>query len=107
MKKYTLNSPANTRSTTLRVIAAALLGVAMIAASANNSTAQTVTIDQHGNLHAKPRVTALRDSTTGKTYTDAKGNVHPVYRGAKGTLYIGVVSKNGNYYRRYLKVENY
>jgi hypothetical protein len=106
MKKYTLNIPANTRSTTLRVIAVALLGIAMTAASANNSTAQTVTVDQHGNLHEKPRQVAVTDSLTGRTFTDAKGNVHDVFKGAKNALYIGVISKNGNYYRRYLKVEN-
>jgi len=107
MKKYTLQFPTGPRVTFLRAASIVALAAALIAASANNSTAQTVTMDAHGNLHAKPREVALRDSTTGKTYTDPKGEVHPVYKGAKGMFYIGVTSKNGNYYRRYLKVESH
>jgi hypothetical protein len=107
MKKYTLQFPTGPRVTALRAASIVILAAALIAASANNSTAQTVTVDAQGNLHAKPRVTALRDSTTGKTYTDPKGQVFPVYKGAKGTLYIGVISKKGSYYRRYLKVESF
>lgn len=82
------------------ILTAAFLFVSIFAA-----TAQNVTVDEHGNLHAKPRETTLRDSTTTKTYTDPKGAVHPVYKGAKGALYIGVVSKKGTYYRRYLNTK--
>ena len=88
-----------------KIILTSTLLMALLMASANTSTAQTVTVDEHGNLHAKPKVTALRDSTTGKTFTDPKGEVHPVYKGTKGSLYYCQVSKSGNFYRRYLKVE--
>lgn len=100
MKKQHLHIPS--RAFLLRTFVAAILGTALIFA-ANNANAQNVIKDEHGNLHAKPREVSLRDSTTGKTFTDIKGQVHPVYKGAKGALYYGQTSKSGNYYRRYLK----
>jgi len=103
MKKYTIQFATTPRVTAFRAFAVVILATALLAA--NTATGQTVTQDEHGNLHAKPREVALRDSTTRQTFTDSKGQVHPVYKGAKGSLYYGVTSKKGSYYRRYLKVE--
>jgi hypothetical protein len=67
------------------------------------ATAQKIdaVIGEDGNYYqAKTEVTA-HDSLTGKWYFDAKGNKHPMYKGAKGSLYIARISKAGNYYRQY------
>lgn len=105
MKKYSLQFKTSTLVSILRAATFAALTAALLAASVNNSNAQTVTVDEHGNFHAKPREVALRDSTTGKTFTDVKGQVHTLYKGAKGSLYYCRVSKNGNFYRKYIKTE--
>jgi hypothetical protein len=45
------------------------------------------------------------DSTTGKNFTTAKGEVYPVYVSVNGKLYIIRTSKKtGNTYRQYLKL---
>lgn len=41
---------------------------------------------------------------TGQTFTDAKGNVYPVYKSVNDKLYIIRTSRNGNQYKQYLKV---
>lgn len=66
----------------------------------------TVKKDANGNY------TAIRssrsDSTvakpTGKTYTDTKGNVYPVYISINNKLYIIRTSRTGNKYKQYLKL---
>lgn len=67
--------------------------------------AQNVTIDKDGNFVAVKTQTAAHDSTTTKTYTNAKGQVEKVYVTSRGSFYVPKVSKAGNYYRKYLKVE--
>lgn len=60
--------------------------------------------DANGNFFAPAKASqATHDSTTTRTYTDAKGNVEPVYQGKKGAFYVARISKAGNYYRKYLQ----
>ena len=60
-----------------------------------------------GNYTAKTTAgtkTATPPKASGKTYTDSKGKVYPVYQGAKGGLYIIRVSaKTGKEYKYYLQ----
>lgn len=58
----------------------------------------------NGNYVAVKSSVLAKDSVTGKTFTDSKGNVFPVYRGGKGSMYVWVISKKGNRYRKYLKI---
>ena len=69
------------------------------------SQAQTIKRDQNGNFHAIKTQTVKQDSTTAHTYTDGKGTKHKVYKSKNGKYYIARISKNGNFYRQYLKTE--
>ena len=66
---------------------------------------QNVKQDASGNYIA---VKTPKDSTsakaTGKTYTDTKGNVYPVMISKNGKLFIVRISKTGNKYNQYLKL---
>ena len=42
--------------------------------------------------------------STGKTFTDAKGNIYPVMQSIKGKLFIVRTSKTGKVYKQYLTV---
>jgi hypothetical protein len=42
--------------------------------------------------------------STGKTYTDAKGNIYPVMQSINGKLFIVRTSKTGKVYKQYLTV---
>ena len=68
--------------------------------------AQTVQKTKDGNYIA---VNAAKiddkGKDTGKTFTDTKGNVYPVFISGKGKLYVIRVSKNtGKEYKQYLKL---
>ena len=68
--------------------------------------AQTVQKTKEGNYIAvvAPKIDD-KAKDTGKTYTDTKGNVYPVYISAKGKLFVIRVSKNtGKEYKQYLKL---
>lgn len=73
-----------------------------------NAKSQTVVKDQSGNYVAVKKSSAT-DSTslkaTGKTFTDAKGTVYPVYISVNNKLFVIKISKTGNKYRYYLKVD--
>jgi hypothetical protein len=43
--------------------------------------------------------------STGKTFTDAKGNIYPIMQSIRGKLYIVRTSKTGKTYKQYLKVK--
>lgn len=43
--------------------------------------------------------------TNGKTFTDTKGIVYPVYVSVNGKLFVIRTSKNGNQYKMYLKTK--
>lgn len=69
------------------------------------SNAQKVTRDAKGNYIAvKATQSAESSKPTGKTYTDSKGNVYPVYESKNGKLFVIRTSKAGNQYKQYLKV---
>lgn len=69
------------------------------------SNAQKVERDANGNYVAvKATKTAQDDKPTGKTYTDSKGNVYPVYESKNGKLYVIRTSKTGTQYKQYLKL---
>lgn len=59
--------------------------------------------DLNGNYtaisSAKDTVTAM---PTGKTFTDSKGKVYPVFKSAKGKFFVNRISKSGNSYKYYL-----
>lgn len=70
------------------------------------TNAQTVKTDANGNYVATKKVTdTIAAKPTGKTYTDAKGKVYPVYVSVNGKLYVIRTSRTGNTYKQYLKVE--
>ena len=55
-----------------------------------------------GNFVATKRDT-VSYVLTDKTFTDAKGVVHPVYKSTRNNYFIYKTSKNGNKYKYYLK----
>ena len=63
-------------------------------------------VKQEGNkLTALSTTRAKSDTTkTEFTYTDTKGKESPVWKTINGKYFVGVVSKNGNYYRKYLTI---
>lgn len=67
--------------------------------------AQTIVKDSQGNYSA---IKSSRDSSktadinTGKTFTDVKGGVWPVYQTKSGRVYALRTSKTGNTYKQYL-----
>lgn len=66
--------------------------------------AQNVIKDVNGNYTAiKKDYVKGELKTTGKTYTDSKGQVFPVYITEKEKLFVVKTSKSGNEYRFYLK----
>lgn len=70
-----------------------------------STMAQNVKKDANGNYIAVSTKKAKTEArATGKTYTDSKGNVYPVYESAKGKLFIIRTSKTGNTYNQYLKL---
>lgn len=67
--------------------------------------AQTaVKVDKQGNYIAAAKKDTASGKPTGKIYTDTKGNKYPVYISPNGKLYVNRVSKAGNQYKQYLKV---
>lgn len=64
--------------------------------------AQNIKKDANGN-YAAVKSAQKEPVKTGKTYTDAHGNVWPVYQGSRGGLYALVTSKTGNVRKQYLK----
>lgn len=65
-----------------------------------------VKVDSKGNYIEVSKVNSGKRDTvdTGKTYTNTKGITFKVFKSSTGKLYVGKVSKSGNYYRYYLKV---
>jgi len=72
--------------------------------AALTTTAQTVQQDDNGNFIevAKSKTKAQHDSTTTRTFIAVNGTEEPVYVGVKGAYYVARISKQGNYYRKYL-----
>lgn len=72
------------------------------------SQAQTIVKDAMGNYKA---VRAAQDSTktedvnTGRTFTDSKGKIWPVYKSKTGRIYALRTSKTGKSYKQYLDTQ--
>lgn len=64
-------------------------------------------LNANAQFSATTKQVAQHDSTTTLTYTDNDNVVHALYIGGKGSLYYPTISKNGNWYRKYLKKETY
>jgi len=62
-------------------------------------------VDANGNYQAVThKKAASEQSNTGKTFTDTKGNVYPVFKSSAGKLYYIRTSKtSGNDYKVYLQ----
>ncbi len=69
------------------------------------SYSQNAKVDKEGNFVAVSNTVKQDTIDTGKTFTDSKGKVYPVFKTKRGKLYYPRVSKNGNYYRAYLKLD--
>lgn len=64
-----------------------------------------VTQDANGNYIAVKSQRQSGDTShkpTGKTFTDTKGTVYPVYESSRGKLFVIRTSRNGNQYKQYL-----
>ena len=70
------------------------------------SYSQNAKVDKEGNFVAVSNTAKQDTIDTGKTFTDSKGNVYPVFKTQRGKLYYPRISKSGNYYRAYIKVES-
>jgi hypothetical protein len=71
------------------------------------SFGQNIQKDANGNYSVvkKEKTTKEKkpDVKTGQTFTDSRGNVWPIYRGARGGLYALITSASGNVRKQYLK----
>lgn len=69
-------------------------------------TAQNARIDKDGNyVTVSTRDTSKTSyKATGKTFTDSKGKIYPVYISKNGKLFYVRTSKAGNIYHSYLKL---
>lgn len=82
----------------LFIITAILLGSFAV------SSAQTVKKDSTGNYITLKKEAV--EKNTGKTFTDSKGNVYPVFESENGKLYIKRTAKtSGKEYKSYIKVQ--
>ena len=70
------------------------------------SYSQNAKVDKSGNFVAVSNTAKQDTIDTGKTFTDSKGNVYPVFKTQRGKLYYPRISKSGRYYRAYIKVES-
>jgi hypothetical protein len=70
--------------------------------AANGQTKATV--DKDGNLKAIETQVAKHDSITGKVLLK-KDVAYEVFKGKRGGLYYWRKSRNGNWYKAYIKVE--
>lgn len=71
------------------------------------SYSQNAKVDKDGNFISISNNKAKSDTiNTGKTFTDSKGKVYPVFKTKRGKLYYPRISKSGRYYRAYLKIES-
>jgi hypothetical protein len=71
------------------------------------SNAQTIQKDANGNFYALKHSSSdsSKVTNTGKTFTNAKGEVNQVYQSVKGKLFVYRTSKAGNVYKQYLKID--
>jgi hypothetical protein len=78
--------------------------IILICLSTSILAQQKVKVDQKGNYTTQTVKGA--DQKTGKTFTDSKGNVYPIYKSVRGNLYyLKVSQKTGKEYKVYIKAE--
>lgn len=64
---------------------------------------QRIKMDANGN-YISTKAVKSEPTSIGKTYTDSKGVVYPIYKGAKGGMFIIRTSaKTNKTYKQYLK----
>lgn len=66
------------------------------------SAQQKVKTDAKGNYTTQ--TVKGTDQKTGKTFTDSKGIIYPVYKSSRGNLYYLKTSKTGKEYKVYIKI---
>jgi len=79
-----------------------ILTIALLALSMGVQAQTKVTKDANGNYVAV-KADTTENKATGATFTDSKGNVYPLFKGAKGGLYYNRISAKGNKYKVYIK----
>jgi len=69
--------------------------------------AQTIKKTADGNYIQQKRTTSdsVGGKVTGSTFTTSKGDVYPIYLSINGKAFVIRVSKNGNKYKQYLKLD--
>ena len=74
--------------------------IILLLAFTTNAHSQVIK-DQQGNY----TMIVAKAQSTGKTFTDSKGNIYPIMQSIKGKLFIFRTSKTGKVYKQYLKVK--
>lgn len=84
----------------------AIIVLTVVLGFTNSLFAQNAVQDSKGNYTALTRAQADSSTATktGKTFTDGKGIVFPVFQTIKGKLFVRKTSKTGNAYNMYLKL---
>jgi len=99
---------SNKKQSAIKLIGCILIILLVGFTTAANAQTKVKT-DAQGNYVTVKKERKERAATpatpTGKTFTDAKGKVYPVYQSEKGNLFITRTSKSGKEYKQYLKVE--
>jgi len=62
--------------------------------------------NNNGDYVMQKAVRTNDDSLTGKKVISADGNEYPIYVSKNGKYYIKRISKSGNEYKQYLKLDN-
>tara|TARA_R110000868_G_scaffold154729_1_gene380844 strand:+ start:5737 stop:6000 length:264 start_codon:yes stop_codon:yes gene_type:complete len=78
----------------------------LILASAIAFSQPRLVKNNNGDYVMQKAVRTNEDSLTGKRVISADGNEYPIYVSKNGKYYIKRVSKTGNEYKQYLKLDN-
>jgi hypothetical protein len=78
----------------------------LILASAIAFSQPKLVKNANGDYVMQKAVRTNDDSLTGKKVISADGNEYPIYVSKNGKYYIKKVSKTGNEYKQYLKLDN-
>ena len=78
----------------------------LILASAIAFSQPRLVKNANGDYVMQKAVRTNEDSLTGKKVISADGNEYPIYVSKNGKYYIKRVSKSGNEYKQYLKLDN-
>jgi len=78
----------------------------LILASAIAFSQPRLVKNANGDYVMQKAVRTNEDSLTGKRVISADGNEYPIYVSKNGKYYIKRISKTGNEYKQYLKLDN-